>query len=151
MRRIRTRILATVAVVAAGVTAWIALPASADTAPLPFAITNDTGRSEPVYLYVLGTDLATGKLGYADRSGHFTPWTGGATVPVPAPDVSIPVAAGGSTVQVPRGMSGRIYFSFGQKLDFRLTTDGLVQPAPWAGGRRSSTSSRRTPTSRAAS
>jgi hypothetical protein len=35
---------------------------------------------------------------------------------------------------VPRGLSGRIYFSFGRKLDFRLTTDGLVQPAPWAGG-----------------
>lgn len=24
--------------------------------------------------------------------------------------------------------------SFGQELDFRLTTDGLVQPAPWAAG-----------------
>jgi hypothetical protein len=31
-------------------------------------------------------------------------------------------------------MSGRIYESFGQKLVFKLTTDGLVQPAPWAGG-----------------
>jgi hypothetical protein len=31
-------------------------------------------------------------------------------------------------------LSGRLYMSFGQKLDFRLTTDGLVQPAPWAAG-----------------
>jgi hypothetical protein len=31
-------------------------------------------------------------------------------------------------------MSGRIYESFGQRLVFKLTTDGLVQPAPWAGG-----------------
>ena len=27
-----------------------------------------------------------------------------------------------------------MYFSFGDKLDFRLTPDGLVQPAPWADG-----------------
>jgi hypothetical protein len=35
---------------------------------------------------------------------------------------------------VPKGLSGRLYMSFGRKLDFRLTTDGLVQPAPWAAG-----------------
>ncbi|MEV6298926.1 beta-1,3-glucanase family protein [Actinoplanes sp. NPDC051861] len=35
---------------------------------------------------------------------------------------------------MPKNLSGRIYFSFGRKLDFRLTTDGLVQPAPWASG-----------------
>ena len=42
---------------------------------------------------------------------------------------------GGSTsVKLPRGISGRLYFSLGQKLKFFLTPDGLVQPAPWAGG-----------------
>ncbi|WP_433826668.1 beta-1,3-glucanase family protein [Actinoplanes sp. CA-015351] len=103
---------------------------------LPVTFTNDSGRDEAVHLYVLGTNLATGKLGYSDATGRFTPWTGGATVPVPAPDVSIPGPAKGksTTIQIPENLSGRIYFSFGSKLDFRLTADGLVQPAPWAGG-----------------
>jgi hypothetical protein len=138
MRRKRSLILAAVATVLAAGTAWITLPASADetAATLPLTVTNDTGRTEPVFLYVLGTNLTTGKLGYADAGGTFTNWTGGAPVPVPAPDVAIPGPASGAstTVQLPKNLSGRLYLSFGQKLDFRLTTDGLVQPAPWAAG-----------------
>jgi Beta-1,3-glucanase/Cellulose binding domain len=103
---------------------------------LPVTVTNKTGRSEAVYLYVLGTNLSTGRLGYVNKDGAFTAWTGGATVPVPAPDVSIagPGNGGATTLKVPKGLSGRLYMSFGKKLDFRLTTDGLVQPAPWAAG-----------------
>jgi hypothetical protein len=136
MRRTRSTILAAAATVLAAATAWITLPASADETTLPFTVTNDTGRGDAVFLYVLGTNLTTGKLGYADANGTFTDWTGGATVPVPAPDVAIPGPAAGAstTIGLPRNLSGRIYMSFGQKLDFRLTTDGLVQPAPWASG-----------------
>ncbi|GLW28607.1 beta-1,3-glucanase family protein [Actinoplanes regularis] len=103
---------------------------------LPVTVTNKTGRKDAVHLYVLGVNLETGKLGYVDKAGAFTAWTGGGAVPVAAPDVSIAGPADGSstTIKVPRHVSGRLYFSFGQKLDFRLTTDGLVQPAPWAGG-----------------
>ncbi|MGA5304814.1 beta-1,3-glucanase family protein [Nucisporomicrobium flavum] len=103
---------------------------------LPVKVTNDTGRSDAVFLYVLGVNLSTGKLGYVNAGGTFTPWTGGAAVPVPAPDVSIPGPANGSstTIKMPKNLSGRLYMSFGKKLDFRLSTDGLVQPAPWAGG-----------------
>jgi hypothetical protein len=110
------------------------VPPAGDT--LPFTVTNRTGRSEPVFLYVLGVNLDTGKLGSVNANGGFTPWTGGGTVPVPAPDVSIPGPANGqsTTIKVLKNISGRIYFSFGKKLDFRLTADGLVQPAPWAGG-----------------
>ncbi|GIE80471.1 hypothetical protein Aph02nite_64210 [Actinoplanes philippinensis] len=110
------------------------VPAAGPT--LPFTVTNRTGRTEPVFLYVLGVNLDTGKLGYVDASGAFTPWTGGGAVPVPAPDVAIPGPANGqsTTIKVLKNISGRIYFSFGKKLDFRITTDGLVQPAPWAGG-----------------
>lgn len=136
MRRKQSKILTALAVVTAATTAWFAIPASADTTPLPLTVTNDTGRGDAVYLYVLGTNLETGKLGYANASGQFTAWTGGAAVPVPAPDVAIPGPANGgsTTVQIPRDLSGRLYMSFGRKLDFRLTTDGLVQPAPWAAG-----------------
>jgi hypothetical protein len=89
-----------------------------------------------VFVYVLGTNLATGKLGWVDAGGAFHEWPAGANPPSPAPDSAVegPANGGNVTVQVPRGFSGRIYFSFGQKLPFSLTPDGLVQPAPWAAG-----------------
>jgi len=108
------------------------VPPASDT--LPVTVSNKTGRNETVFLYVLGTNLSTGKLGYVNAAGAFTAWTGGAAVPVPAPDVSIPLTGASTTIKIPKGLSGRLYMSFGQKLDFRLTTDGLVQPAPWAAG-----------------
>ncbi|WP_045746260.1 beta-1,3-glucanase family protein [Actinoplanes rectilineatus] len=104
---------------------------------LPVTLTNTTGRSEAVYLYVLGTNLSTGRLGYVNAAGTFTAWTGGSVPPSAAPDVSIAGPANGQskTIQVPRGISGRIYFSVGKKIDFYLVTGGaLVQPAPWAAG-----------------
>ncbi|AEE47443.1 glycoside hydrolase family 64 protein [Cellulomonas fimi] len=103
---------------------------------LPVTVTNSTGRGDTVHLYVLGTDLATGRLGYVNAAGTFTPWPAGSNPPSPAPDVSIagPANGGTKTINVPRGFSGRVYFSMGAKLPFFLTPDGLVQPAPWAGG-----------------
>ena len=54
----------------------------------------------------------------------------GRTRPVDAPDASIPGPADGAsvTVDVPRNISGRVYFSFGSKLSFGLVDAGLVQP-----------------------
>jgi hypothetical protein len=112
--------------------------ASAATGPdlLPVTVSNQTGRGEAVYLYVLGTNLSTGKLGYVNAAGTFSNWPAGSNPPSAAPDVSIggPGNGGTTTVKLPRGISGRLYFSIGQKLKFFLTPDGLVQPAPWAGG-----------------
>ncbi|MEH0843736.1 beta-1,3-glucanase family protein [Micromonospora sp. CPCC 205711] len=104
--------------------------------PLPLTVTNHTGRPEAVHLYVLGVDLGTGRLGYVDAAGTFTPWPAGGLPPTPAPDVAIPGPAegGSSTLRIPRNLSGRVYFSLGDKLRFALTPDGLVQPAPWAAG-----------------
>jgi hypothetical protein len=103
---------------------------------LPVTVTNSTGRSDAVYLYVIGVQLSSGRLGYVNQGGTFTAWSGGQLPPSPAPDVSIAGAGNGgsTTVNFPRGFSGRVYFSFGTKLKFFLTPDGLVQPAPWAGG-----------------
>ncbi|WP_328478516.1 beta-1,3-glucanase family protein [Actinoplanes sp. NBC_00393] len=103
---------------------------------LPVTVANSTGRGEAVHLYVIGVQLSSGRLGYVNQAGTFSPWTGGALPPAPAPDVSIPGAAnGGSTrINFPRGFSGRVYMSMGEKLKFFLTPDGLVQPAPWAAG-----------------
>jgi Beta-1,3-glucanase len=110
-------------------------PGPAPAGTLALTVTNRSGRAEPLRIYVLGESLDSHRLGHADAAGTFTPWTGGAVPPSPAPDVSIPGPAQGATttIFVPR-MSGRIYLSFGAALPFRLTPDGLVQPAPWVPG-----------------
>ncbi|ALC19028.1 sugar hydrolase [Streptomyces pristinaespiralis] len=117
---------------AAGVTATgpTATAEAAVPATIPLKFTNNSGRSEPVYIYNLGTELSTGRQGWADASGTFHPWPAGGNPPTPAPDASIAGPASGRsvTIRMPK-FSGRIYFSYGQKLVFKLTTGGLVQPA----------------------
>ncbi|WP_043659607.1 glycoside hydrolase family 64 protein [Thermocrispum municipale] len=136
--RVRTKWFGALAAVAAGIAASaIAVMPSASAqsaaAPdkLPVTVTNDSGRSEQVHLYVLG--IKDGQLGYVDQAGDFSAWPPGSNPPSPAPDVSIPGPAAGesTTVNIPKGLSGRIYMSFGDELEFFLTPDGLVQPAPW--------------------
>ncbi|WP_374404650.1 glycoside hydrolase family 64 protein [Streptomyces sp. 35G-GA-8] len=97
---------------------------------IPLTITNNSGRTDPVYIYNLGTLLTTGQQGWADANGTFHAWPAGGNPPTPAPDASIAGPANGqsTTIRMPK-FSGRVYFSYGQKLDFRLTTGGLVQPA----------------------
>ncbi|WP_233514051.1 glycoside hydrolase family 64 protein [Micromonospora craterilacus] len=136
---VRTRLLAVVAALITAVpTALVAAaPAQAIGPPLlPVTVTNNTGRAGSVHLYVLGVQLSSGRLGYVNQAGTFVPWTGGQIPPSPAPDASIPGPANGAstTVRFPRGFSGRVYFSLGEKLKFFLTPNGLVQPAPWAPG-----------------
>jgi hypothetical protein len=130
------RILTTLAL-AIPLAAVVEAPAAQAVGPgiLPVTVTNSTGRGDAVYLYVIGVQLSSGRLGYVNQAGTFTAWSGGNVPPVPAPDVSIAGAGNGgsATINFPRGFSGRVYFSLGEKLKFYLTTDGLVQPAPWAG------------------
>ena len=131
-RKLLGTLAALAVAVPAGITAVSTYTAQAATVPatIPLSFTNNTGRTEPVYLYVMGTNLTTGRLGYANAAGQFTAWSGGANPPVAAPDVAIPGPANGKsvTIQLPK-LSGRVYFSFGSKLKFFLTPDGLVQPA----------------------
>ncbi|MFD9002243.1 glycoside hydrolase family 64 protein [Streptomyces sp. NPDC059582] len=121
------------AAVAALVGALLTLGAPAEAAvptTIPLKVTNNSGRGEPVYVYNLGTLLTTGQQGWADENGTFHAWPAGGNPPTPAPDASItgPAAGQSKTIRMPK-FSGRIYFSYGQKLVFRLTTGGLVQPA----------------------
>jgi len=131
------RTLAALAV-AVPVAAAVEAPAAQAVGPnlLPVTVTNSTGRGDAVYLYVLGVQLSSGRLGYVNQGGAFTAWSGGQIPPSPAPDVAIagPGNGGSTTINFPRGFSGRVYFSLGEKLKFYLTPDGLVQPAPWAAG-----------------
>ncbi|MFF2132004.1 sugar hydrolase, partial [Streptomyces olivochromogenes] len=56
---------------------------------IPLKFTNNSGRSEPVYIYDLGTLLSTGQQGWADANGTFHAWPAGGNPPTPAPDASI--------------------------------------------------------------
>ena len=114
--------------------------ASAASSELPFVVTNNSGLSEPAYIYIVGTDSSTGQMGYVDANGNFNPWSYPASIPngpVPAPAFGIngPGSGGTETLYLPPGIAGgRMYMSFGQQLQFSLTTNGLVQPAPWTNG-----------------
>jgi hypothetical protein len=127
-RKILT-LVATAATAAAGLVAAAPLAAAVPTT-IPLQITNNSGRGDQVYLYDIGTLLSTGQQGWADANGTFHAWPAGGNPPTPAPDASIPGPANGGslTIRMPK-FSGRLYFSYGQKLVFKLTTGGLVQPA----------------------
>ncbi|MEU3254313.1 glycoside hydrolase family 64 protein [Streptomyces sp. NPDC006997] len=118
-------LLGTALTLGSGPSAHAAVPDS-----IPLQLKNNSGRGDAVHVYVLGTSLTTGQQGWADASGTFHAWPAGGAPPVPAPDAAIPGPAAGQTktIRIPK-LSGRIYFSYGQKLDFRLATGGLVQPA----------------------
>ncbi|MEH1101764.1 beta-1,3-glucanase family protein [Micromonospora sp. CPCC 205561] len=136
---LRRRLLAVLSALVAAVPVTVAAapPAQAvGPALLPVTVSNSSGRGEAVHLYVIGVQLSSGRLGYVNQGGTFVPWSGGQLPPSPAPDASIPGPGNGAstTIRFPRGFSGRVYFSFGEKLKFFLTPDGLVQPAPWAAG-----------------
>ena len=124
--------LVAAAAVATGLTA--AGPATRADAAVPTTIPldfkNNSGRGEQIYVYNIGTLLSTGQQGWADANGTFHAWPVGGNPPTPAPDASIAGPANGQTMtlRMPK-FSGRVYFSYGQKLVFKLTTGGLVQPA----------------------
>jgi hypothetical protein len=126
-----TRKLCTIAAGALVAAGMLVAPAQAAVpATIPLKIVNNSGRSGPVYIYDLGTNLATGQQGWADAGGGFHAWPPGGNPPTAAPDASIagPANGGSVTIRIPK-FSGRVYFSYGQKLVFKLTTGGLVQPA----------------------
>ncbi|WP_410661816.1 glycoside hydrolase family 64 protein [Amycolatopsis sp. lyj-112] len=125
----RSILTLTVAALSATGAVIAASPAAAVPATIPLKITNNSGRG-PVYIYNLGTQLSSGRQGWADAGGTFHAWPGGSIPPSPAPDASITGPGNGQsiTIRMPK-FSGRVYFSYGQKLVFKLATGGLVQPA----------------------
>ncbi|MEV4937825.1 glycoside hydrolase family 64 protein [Streptomyces zaomyceticus] len=135
-RHRRTRALFIPLAAAALISTGVAVAGSSDSAQaavpatIPLTFTNNSGRGDQVYIYNLGTELSTGRQGWADANGTFHPWPAGGSTPVPAPDAAIVGPANGrsTTIRLPK-FSGRVYFSYGQKLVFKLATGGLVQPA----------------------
>lgn len=110
--------------------------ASAATAQLPFTVTNNSGRADATYVYVIARS-SSGTQGYVDAGGTWHAYNFPASIPngpVAAPDVSIAGPGNGTSKTItlaPSLAGGRIYLSMGAKLSFFLTTNGLVEPAPW--------------------
>ena len=63
-------------------------------ATIPLTFTNNSGRGEQVYIYDLGTQLSTGRQGWADANGTFHAWPAGGNPPTPAPDAARPPQGG---------------------------------------------------------
>ena len=132
----KPRMVALVAALAVGVPTAFAVATTTDAdaavtaSTIPLTVTNNSARGDQVYLYDIGTLLATGQQGWADAAGTFHAWPVGGNPPTAAPDASIVGPANGQslTIRMPK-FSGRLYFSYGQKLVFKVTTGGLVQPA----------------------
>ncbi|MDX6515274.1 MAG: hypothetical protein QOF12_455 [Solirubrobacteraceae bacterium] len=109
---------------------------SAAVAQLPFTVTNNSGRGDATYIYVIARNSA-GAQGYVDGGGTWRAWSFPSSTPngpVAAPDVSIAGPGNGAskTITLPPSLAGgRIYLSMGSKLSFFLTTNGLVEPAAW--------------------
>ena len=132
--------VAPVAALAIGSPALIGLAAtavSAAPAELPFIVANHSGRADATYIYVIARNASTGAQGYVDSGGTWHAYSFPSSIPngpVAAPDVSIPGPGNGASETItlaPNLSGGRIYVSMGSKLSFYLTTNGLVEPAPW--------------------
>jgi len=125
--------------------AFVALPALSRTAlgapaatTLPLSVVNSTGRyaNNAIWVYIVGTDLATGNQAYSRGDGVLTPIASSDNGPDGYTDYSIPLQGSGTTALSLPNMSGRIYFAIGEKLKFKVVVagdgrPGLQYPAGW--------------------
>lgn len=78
LRTIRKALVALAAAAAVGAGLTAVGPAATATAAVPTTIplnfTNNSGRSDQIYIYDIGTLLSTGQQGWADASGTFHAW-----------------------------------------------------------------------------
>ncbi|GHF39481.1 hypothetical protein FHX82_006681 [Amycolatopsis bartoniae] len=113
--------------------------AQAAGATLPMTVVNHTYRyaNGQIWCYVVGTDLVSGKQVYVRADGTKQQVSASDNGSDGFADLSIPLAGDGDTkLTIPADMSGRVYFSLGEKLKFKVVTDGagnaaLQYPAGW--------------------
>ncbi len=104
---------------------------------LPMTFVNNTGlySNSSIWMYVVGTD-PSGQQAYVTADGTLVPVSASLNGPGGYADLSIPFSASGNTTLNLPAMSGRIYFSINDKLQFTVVTDGngnaaLQYPAGW--------------------
>jgi hypothetical protein len=100
---------------------------------LPMTATNNTGKfaDSDINLYVVGTNLDTNQQGFVNEAGFHAAALSDNGADGFA-DLSVPL---GANISLPH-MSGRVYFSLGDKLKFKVVADGagnaaLQHPAGW--------------------
>jgi hypothetical protein len=100
-------------------------------AALPITVANDTGRfpDSAITMYVVGTEAATGRMGYVKNSGQFSQVSAGDNGGDGYLDLGVPLSSVGKGSFVLPKMSGRIYFAIDGKLRFKAVVDGDGRPA----------------------
>jgi hypothetical protein len=113
--------------------ATVAVPLAtrvAAAATMSLTITNESGRG-PLWVYVVGTNLATGQQCRLSADGALVPVSTNDNGADGYTDYSIPVD-GTRTLSLPQGMSGRVYVALGERLKFRANPgNALAYPAGW--------------------
>lgn len=97
-------------------------------------LVNESGShaGDPVWAYVVGTNLATGQQCHLSADGRLVAVSEADNGPDGYTDYALPVQGGGTTLSLPQGMSGRIYLAIGDKLKFRVNPgNALAYPAGW--------------------
>ncbi|GAA4627138.1 glycoside hydrolase family 64 protein [Actinoallomurus vinaceus] len=104
---------------------------SATAGGLPLTVVNRTGRyaGGSIFMYVVGVDPATGTQGRVTADGRFVPCAASDNGSGGQTDYAIPLQGSGDTTLVLPKMSGRVYFSLGDRLRLRVVTDGNGKPA----------------------
>jgi hypothetical protein len=99
-------------------------------ASMSLVIHNESGRG-PLYVYIVGTDLASGRQCHVSADGALVPVSTADNGSDGYTDYALPVD-GSRTISLPQGMSGRVYVALGEKLKFRANPgDALAYPAGW--------------------
>ena len=104
-------------------------------ATIQLRFVNQTGAydNSSIHFYIVGTNLATGEQSRVTPEGTLQPVSTADNGADGYADYSIPFAGSGETLsQIPADMSGRIYFSLGDKLKFKVNEgNALAYPAAW--------------------
>ncbi|UYM05172.1 beta-1,3-glucanase family protein [Solicola gregarius] len=106
----------------------------ASQAGLALRFVNNTGAYDngSIHFYIVGTDLGTGQQVRITPEGAMQPVSLSDNGPDGYADYSIPFAGGDTASTLPGDMSGRIYFSLGDKLKFKVNEgNALAYPAGW--------------------
>ncbi|MEU4451243.1 beta-1,3-glucanase family protein [Nocardioides sp. NPDC023903] len=104
-------------------------------ATIQLRFVNQTGAYDnaSIHFYIVGTNLATGEQSRVTPEGALVPVSLSDNGADGYADYAIPFSGSGDTLsQIPADMSGRIYFSLGEKLKFKVNEgNALAYPAAW--------------------
>ncbi|QUH01607.1 glycosyl hydrolase [Saccharopolyspora erythraea] len=98
---------------------------------LPLTIANSSGNfdNSSISVYIVGVNLDTGEQARVTPDGQLLAVSPSDNGSDGYADYAIPLQGSGDTTLTLPNMSGRIYFALGDKLKFKVVTDGAGKPA----------------------